>query len=198
LEPYREGNQARPELNQEKQDEKQKRTKGQETIQEWQKDGHDFRGCKTGKSDSEAKRTIKQLVIETLSANSSATNDEMIAAVKKEFPKSAFKDTHAAWYRSQARRDCLQVRPLKFRLSDNPNPAMTDGLFGRTAAQVCRETATEFSNMKKFENVLPRYRIVLVKESEDSFTSYPKFQNSRELFDCFREELRHSTASISS
>jgi DNA repair protein RadC len=43
--------------------------------------------------------------------------------------------------------------------------------------------------MKKFENVLPRYRIMLVRESEDSFTTYPKFQNSRELFDCFREEL---------
>jgi DNA repair protein RadC len=54
---------------------------------------------------------------------------------------------------------------------------------------VCRETATELSPMKKFENVLPRYRIMLVRESEDSFTKYPKFQNSRELFDCFREEL---------
>ena len=65
-----------------------------------------YAAAKTRKSDSETKRTIKQLVIETLSANSSATNDEMIAAVKKEFPKSAFKDTHAAWYRSQARKDC--------------------------------------------------------------------------------------------
>jgi DNA repair protein RadC len=43
--------------------------------------------------------------------------------------------------------------------------------------------------MKKFENVLPRYRIMLVKESEDSFTKYPKYQNSRELFESFREEL---------
>jgi DNA repair protein RadC len=43
--------------------------------------------------------------------------------------------------------------------------------------------------VKKFENVLPRYRIMLVKESEDTFTYYPKFQNSRDLFDCFREEL---------
>ena len=43
--------------------------------------------------------------------------------------------------------------------------------------------------MKKFENVLPRYRIMLVKESEDTFTNYPKFQNSRELFENFREEL---------
>ncbi len=43
--------------------------------------------------------------------------------------------------------------------------------------------------MKKFENVLPRYRIMLVRESEDTFTKYPKFQNSRELFESFREEL---------
>jgi len=43
--------------------------------------------------------------------------------------------------------------------------------------------------MKKFDNVLPRYRIVLVKESEDTFTKYPKFQNSRELFESFREEF---------
>ena len=42
--------------------------------------------------------------------------------------------------------------------------------------------------MKKFGNVLPRYRIMLVKESEDTFTKYPKFQNSRELFESFREE----------
>jgi DNA repair protein RadC len=54
---------------------------------------------------------------------------------------------------------------------------------------VCRETVTELSSMKRFENVLPRYRIMLVRESEDSFTTYPKFQNSRELFDSFREEL---------
>ena len=43
--------------------------------------------------------------------------------------------------------------------------------------------------MKKFENVLPRYRIMLVRESEDTYTKYPKFQNSRELFDSFRNEL---------
>ena len=43
--------------------------------------------------------------------------------------------------------------------------------------------------MKKFENLLPRYRIMLVKEAEDTFTSYPKFQNSRDLFQSFREEF---------
>ena len=43
--------------------------------------------------------------------------------------------------------------------------------------------------MRKFENLLPRYRIMLVKEAEDTFTSYPKFQNSRDLFQNFREEF---------
>jgi DNA repair protein RadC len=43
--------------------------------------------------------------------------------------------------------------------------------------------------MKKFENLLPRYRIMLVKEAEDTFTSYPRYQNSRELFENFREEF---------
>lgn len=43
--------------------------------------------------------------------------------------------------------------------------------------------------MTKFENVLPRYRIMLVRESEDSFTKYPKFQNSQELFEAFRDEF---------
>lgn len=43
--------------------------------------------------------------------------------------------------------------------------------------------------MKRFENVLPRFRIMLVREPEDTFTSYPKFHDSRELFESFREEL---------
>jgi DNA repair protein RadC len=43
--------------------------------------------------------------------------------------------------------------------------------------------------MKKFENLLPRYRVMLVKESEATFTSYPRFQNSRDLFESFREEF---------
>jgi DNA repair protein RadC len=43
--------------------------------------------------------------------------------------------------------------------------------------------------MKKFENLLPRYRIMLVKEAEATFTSYPRYQNSRELFENFREEF---------
>jgi len=58
------------------------------------------------------KRTIRQVVIEAIAANAAVTNDEMIAAVKKEFPESAFKDTHAAWYRSQARKGSLTGAPV--------------------------------------------------------------------------------------
>ncbi len=61
----------------------------------------------TPKPETEQKRTIKQVVIETFAKNSAATNDEMIAAVKAEFPKSAFNDNHASWYRSQARKGLL-------------------------------------------------------------------------------------------
>jgi transcriptional/translational regulatory protein YebC/TACO1 len=68
--------------------------------------------AKTGKSDAEANRTIKQVVIETITANSVVSNDEMIAAVKAEFPKSAFNDKHAAWYRSQARKGLLTGSPI--------------------------------------------------------------------------------------
>jgi DNA repair protein RadC len=57
--------------------------------------------------------------------------------------------------------------------------------------------------MKKFENVLPRYRIMLVRESEDAFTTYPKFQNSRELFvaitlDSKNRTIGYHTVSIGS
>ncbi len=60
----------------------------------------------------EPEHTIKQLVIEIIAKNSAVTNAEMIAAVKKEFPKSAFKETHAAWYRSQARKGLLTGTPI--------------------------------------------------------------------------------------
>lgn len=68
--------------------------------------------AKTRKPETEPKRTIKQVIIETIAANSGATNDEMIAAVKAEFPKSAFDGRHAAWYRSQARKGLLTGTPI--------------------------------------------------------------------------------------
>jgi hypothetical protein len=70
------------------------------------------KAVKTKKSEAGPRRTIKQVVIETFTANSAVTNDEMIAAVKAEFPKSAFKETHAARYRSQARKGLLTGTPV--------------------------------------------------------------------------------------
>ena len=67
---------------------------------------------KAATSVSEPKRTIKQVVIESFASNSSVSNEDMIAAVKAEFPKSAFKDTHAAWYRTQARKGLLTGAPI--------------------------------------------------------------------------------------
>ena len=43
--------------------------------------------------------------------------------------------------------------------------------------------------MRKFENLLPRYRVTLVKEAEATFTSYPRYANSLDLFQSFREEF---------
>ena len=66
----------------------------------------------TPKPGTEPKRTIKQVIIETINGNNAATNEEMIAAVKAEFPKSAFNDNHASWYRSQARKGLLTGAPI--------------------------------------------------------------------------------------
>ncbi len=64
------------------------------------------------KPETKPNRTIKQVIIETIAKNNAATNDEMIAAVKAEFPKSAFDGRHAAWYRSQARKGLLTGAPI--------------------------------------------------------------------------------------
>jgi len=58
------------------------------------------------------KETIKQLVIGQILGNPAVTNKDLIAAVKARFPESAFKDTHAAWYRSQARKGALTGTPI--------------------------------------------------------------------------------------
>jgi len=68
--------------------------------------------AKAEKPETESKRTIKQVVIEAISANNAVTNEELIAAVKAQFPKSAFKESHAAWYRSQARKGLLTGTPI--------------------------------------------------------------------------------------
>jgi len=94
------------------------------------KDGNKTNGAapatKTQKQEAEAKRTIKQVVIETIAANNIATNAEMIAAVKAVFPKSAFKDTHAAWYRSQARKGSLTGAPITIPAMGRKQPKTTD------------------------------------------------------------------------
>ncbi len=64
-------------------------------------------------SASESKRTIKQVVVEAITANNIITNEDLIAAVRAQFPKSAFKDSHAAWYRSQARKGLLTGTPIE-------------------------------------------------------------------------------------
>lgn len=68
--------------------------------------------AKTQKPEIKPKRTIKQVVIETIAANSAATNAEMITAVKAAFPESAFNEGHASWYRSQARKGLLTGAPI--------------------------------------------------------------------------------------
>jgi hypothetical protein len=69
--------------------------------------------AKNDKRKQESKRTIKQVVIESFSGNSAITNNEMIAAVKTEFPISAFDARHAAWYRTQARKGLLTGTPIE-------------------------------------------------------------------------------------
>ena len=101
------GNQAPPDSIQEIQNEKQKRKESIKAAKERQKPAAAAPALKAHKLETEPKRTIKQVIIETIGANSAAANDEMIAAVKAEFPKSAFDGRHAAWYRSQARKGLL-------------------------------------------------------------------------------------------
>jgi len=68
---------------------------------------------RVAKPETESRHTIKQVVIEAITANNAITNDELITAVKAQFPKSAFKDSHAAWYRSQARKGLLTGTPIE-------------------------------------------------------------------------------------
>jgi hypothetical protein len=67
---------------------------------------------KDSKAATAGRRTIRQLIIGLLTGNPDATNDGMIAAVRKDFPSSAFDKRHAAWYRSQARTGKLTGLPM--------------------------------------------------------------------------------------
>ncbi len=65
-----------------------------------------------GPAEPNAKVTIKQVVIGMFLGNSEIRNDELIAAVKAKFPESKFSETHAAWYRTQARKGLLTGTPM--------------------------------------------------------------------------------------
>ncbi len=71
-------------------------------------------------SAPESKCTIKQVVIDAITAKNVITNEELIATVKTQFPKSAFKDAHAAWYRSQARKGLLTGTPIEIPAQRQP------------------------------------------------------------------------------
>ena len=77
------------------------------------KAGAESESKKAAKAAAPARKsTIKQVVVDSITANSRISNDEMIAAVKAQFPKSAFDARHAAWYRSQARKGSLTGTPI--------------------------------------------------------------------------------------
>jgi len=83
---------------------KKKETKGRNPVK--------AKHSKTIKAVPTGKNTIKQVVIDLITANSEISNEEMMAAVKAQFPKSAFDSRHAAWYRSQARKGLLTGTPI--------------------------------------------------------------------------------------
>jgi hypothetical protein len=89
---------------------KEQKTKSQ--LRNGKKTNVQSASAKIERPAPESKRTIKQVVVELISANNAITNEEMIATVKTQFPKSAFKDTLAAWYRSQARKGLLTDAPI--------------------------------------------------------------------------------------
>jgi len=66
--------------------------------------------------------SIKQRVIELMSAGTS--NADVIEAIQEEFPKSAFKQSHATWYRARLIKDELlstefSARSLRAKLKAN-------------------------------------------------------------------------------
>jgi hypothetical protein len=106
MDPIRNGNQAVPKNRRKTmRSKKEEKTKTQPKTSK--KAISQSAAAKTDKRNKESKRTIKQVVIEAISGKIDITNDEMIAAVKAEFPKSAFNNKHAAWYRTQARKGLL-------------------------------------------------------------------------------------------
>ncbi len=59
------------------------------------------------KAKAEKKITIKTIVRDAFLANPAITNDEVVSAVKKARPDSAFGDKQAQWYRWMAKKGIL-------------------------------------------------------------------------------------------
>ena len=62
-------------------------------------------------------------------------------------------------------------------------------MLGKELTQKPKERRETLRMKRLNRNLLPRYRIMLVKEPEAAFTTYPRYGNSRELFEAFREEF---------
>ena len=56
--------------------------------------------------------TIKNVIIDLFQENPGVANEEMVAAVKAQFPESAFDGKHASWYRMQAKKGNLTGTPI--------------------------------------------------------------------------------------
>jgi hypothetical protein len=71
------------------------------------------------KPKAEKKISVKTIVRDAFLANPAITNDEVVAAVKKARPDSAFGDKQAQWYRWMAKKGILTgtaiVMPKKTR-----------------------------------------------------------------------------------
>ncbi len=64
------------------------------------------------KTKTEKKTSVKTIVRDAFLANPAITNDEVVAAVKKARPDSAFGDKQAQWYRWMAKKGILTGTPI--------------------------------------------------------------------------------------
>ncbi len=65
------------------------------------------------KPKAEKKASVKTIVRDAFLANPAITNDEVVAAVKKARPDSAFGDKQAQWYRWMAKKGILTGTPIE-------------------------------------------------------------------------------------
>ncbi len=64
------------------------------------------------KPKAEKKISVKTIVRDAFVANPAISNDEVVAAVKKARPDSAFGDKQAQWYRWMAKKGLLTGTPI--------------------------------------------------------------------------------------